>query len=746
MKMITKEIWNGWKVENLVGEGSFGKVYKITREDFGHTYVAALKVIEIPYNQSEIKAIKSEGLTDESVTTYFKSMVEDIVDEFSLMSKLKGNTNIVSYEDHMVTPKKGEFGWDIYIRMELLNPLLDYVENSGMTIGNVIKLGIDICNALEVCKRYNIIHRDIKPENIFVSNIGSFKLGDFGIARQLEKTMSGLSKKGTYTYMAPEVYKGMPYNSSVDLYSLGIVMYRFLNNNRSPFMPPITEQIKFSDREEANLRRFSGEQLPKPCNATDTLSAIVLKACSYNPEERYSSPEAMKEALQNILDTEKPSVLDSCVIEKTVSSNIDNEDTPISFNNSSHNNSNWKGEEPTEFMAVQPEPSGSYLNDDERTVFMINEEEKNPEQDNEESPVHETVLKLRENEENKKNKISKGKIGIIVLIVAFVTMLIISFFIIFYKNDSSDKTEETTVETVFVPNIVGKSISEATALLDNYGLKLNVSEENYSDEVDSGLIISQSSEKNEVPVGSTIEVVLSRGKELVQVPYVLGMGRSEAKSQLKDLGFAVRISKEYSDIYTKGHVIEQSINSGTELRKGSTITITVSKGTQPNEDYNIDNSVYTYSNYDTDNSNNNSSRNITTNSNENSKKEQSTKNIVKKIGNYKESNALSLSKINVLRESLNLSGSQNSEYTNLARYMANNRMGNASSTYYQLTNVSKNLKQKIYSLSIASSSNEDILEAATKITDKILTSKYGIGISSVMASVGYKIYIVVVYS
>lgn len=201
------KIWNGWEVEKLIGEGSFGKVYKIVRKDFGHTYVAALKVIQIPQSLAELDTIRHEGMSEESVTTYYMSMVEEIVEEFVLMSKLKGITNIVSYEDHAVVPMENSFGWEIYIRMELLSPLFEYIENHTFDTKEIVQMGIDICTALEVCQEYNIIHRDIKPENIFVSDLGKFKLGDFGIARQMEKTSSGMSKKGTFSYMAPEVYK-----------------------------------------------------------------------------------------------------------------------------------------------------------------------------------------------------------------------------------------------------------------------------------------------------------------------------------------------------------------------------------------------------------------------------------------------------------------------------------------------------------------------------------------------------------
>ena len=76
--------------------------------------------------------------------------------------------------------------------------------------------------------------------------------------------MSGLSKKGTYNYMAPEVYRGGAYGFSVDLYSLGLVLYRLLNKNRTPFLPPPPEPISFRDREQALARRMSGEALPSP--------------------------------------------------------------------------------------------------------------------------------------------------------------------------------------------------------------------------------------------------------------------------------------------------------------------------------------------------------------------------------------------------------------------------------------------------------------------------------------------------
>lgn len=106
------------------------------------------------------------------------------------------------------------------------------------TEADVIRLGIDMCRALEVCAKENIIHRDIKPSNIFVSEHGDYKLGDFGVARHLEASCRELSKKGTYDYMAPEVYRDSVYDARADIFSLGIVLYKLMNNGRIPFLPP----------------------------------------------------------------------------------------------------------------------------------------------------------------------------------------------------------------------------------------------------------------------------------------------------------------------------------------------------------------------------------------------------------------------------------------------------------------------------------------------------------------------------
>ena len=90
------QIWGNWEITKFIGEGSFGRVYQIEKEEFDYTYKAALKTIKIPKSQDEIATILNEFGDEKSVTEYYREIVGDIVKEIVLMSKLKGITNIVS--------------------------------------------------------------------------------------------------------------------------------------------------------------------------------------------------------------------------------------------------------------------------------------------------------------------------------------------------------------------------------------------------------------------------------------------------------------------------------------------------------------------------------------------------------------------------------------------------------------------------------------------------------------------------
>ena len=284
--------WPEWEYDEFLGHGGFGDVYRIRREEYEEVFFAALKVVKLPADENEARELEADGV---SVSAFYRDMVTSLKKEISVMFSLKSASNIVTIEDYKIEERENDKGWILFIRMELLMDLNQYRKKHPMSKQTILKMGCDICNALEACRKKHIIHRDIKPSNILVSEeFEEFKLGDFGISRQLEHTMSGLSRKGTEIYMAPEVYKGESYNEEVDIYSLGLVMYRLLNGNRLPFEPK--ERTSQSIR-EAFQRRMRGEEFPDPVMGGKEIGDVLRKACHIDPRRRYQSAAEFKAAL-----------------------------------------------------------------------------------------------------------------------------------------------------------------------------------------------------------------------------------------------------------------------------------------------------------------------------------------------------------------------------------------------------------------------------------------------------------------
>ena len=297
---LGKTVWPEWQIVREIGRGTFGVVYEAARQEHSVTSRSAIKVISIPQNQSEVDSLRSEGLTKNETRTYLQGVVNDFISEIQIMESFKGVQNIVSVEDYKVVEREQEIGWEIYIRMELLTPFTGYIRGRELSEKEVIKLGCDICTALELCEKRGVIHRDIKPENIFVNDFGDFKLGDFGIARRLENVSGGFSRKGTYNYMAPEIKQGREYDATADIYSLGLVLYRFMNRNRMPFIETERQLMSPGERIGAVRRRLDGEPLPAPCDASYDMAQVILYACDPDPGKRFMSASAMKNALLNV--------------------------------------------------------------------------------------------------------------------------------------------------------------------------------------------------------------------------------------------------------------------------------------------------------------------------------------------------------------------------------------------------------------------------------------------------------------
>lgn len=305
-------LFGSWYITKQIGSGSAGNVYEIRRTDeFGVTIRSALKAVTLPAGgEDEIKSVLFSGVSEEELKDYYQKIADNVANEFRCMTKLKGNSHIVSYEDHQIIPHEDDPGWDILMRMELLTPLYEFYQGRQMTEPEILKMGADLCEGLELCRQYGIIHRDIKPANIFVAPSGDYKLGDFGIAKIVETTQTFLSRKGTYTYMAPEVYRGESYDETADIYSLGMVLYQCLNDGRNLFMPQAPAVISHDDAEEAFAKRIVCHEIPLPAHGSEGLQGIVRKACAYDPKDRYQDAGQMRADLEMLQRGETPAPAD----------------------------------------------------------------------------------------------------------------------------------------------------------------------------------------------------------------------------------------------------------------------------------------------------------------------------------------------------------------------------------------------------------------------------------------------------
>ncbi len=289
-------LWGNWVPDAVLGEGSFGRVYRVHRAD-APQYVSAVKHIRIPKTEAERAEAAQLGMDEASMAGYFDGMASRILKEIDLMYALRGEAHIVAYEDHQIFRTPQPFVVDIFIRMELLIPLSDYVRGNPVSADEVRRIGIEICSALEACEAYHVIHRDIKEANVLLNSRGVFKLGDFGIARELAGASTGMSMKGTPAYIAPEVYNGRHYDATVDMYSLGILMYKLLNNGRFPFLPSAPLPVSVDDHENAFNMRMRGAVPYPPANGDGALKAAVMKAISFDFRERFASATQMRQAL-----------------------------------------------------------------------------------------------------------------------------------------------------------------------------------------------------------------------------------------------------------------------------------------------------------------------------------------------------------------------------------------------------------------------------------------------------------------
>ena len=274
-------LFGSWYLEEEIGRGSYGNVYRAHSDARGQRRWAAIKHISV------------EEREDRSV----QQQLRELNREININQLFLREPNIVAFQESDYVPKPGGDGLDVFLRMELLTPLNQWVRRRPMPESEVIRLGLEICKALGALENLGILHRDVKISNIFVSNTGAFKLGDFGVAKSIGSVAYGMTVTGAYNYMAPEIARGSRVLLNADLYSLGLVLFRLMNGGMAPFLRP-GDDPSLEEANAAMLRRINGEALPRPANASPELTGVILQACAYEPGERYNTAPEMAEALR----------------------------------------------------------------------------------------------------------------------------------------------------------------------------------------------------------------------------------------------------------------------------------------------------------------------------------------------------------------------------------------------------------------------------------------------------------------
>lgn len=561
-------LWEDWTVQSEIGHGAYGIVYKVVREEMGTCHECALKVIHIPQEEEEAEGFRAEGMSDEEIREYYRGHTQEWINEIKVMESLKGNTNIVGIEDYRII-ESGDYGWNILIRMEYLTALTAYLKEHPLTEGDVIKLGYDICNALAYCEKLSIIHRDIKPGNIFVSKFGDFKLGDFGIAKHMEGATAEMSLKGTMNYMAPEIFRGEKYDSSVDIYSLGIVLYRLLNMNRAPFVPhnlPLGK-IPYSERERFNQRRLQGESLPNPIMASEPVAQIIQKACQYQAKKRYRSASVLGEDLKKCLD-----VIDTKrLVFGTSDQMVSSEGATVLISDVIIK----KKRRRKRLILIS---SSVVLVAAVAVALFILQPWVNTDGGNQEQVAQSTVSPMEQ-----EDAVSMGA----------VTTNPEDTENDDEKNEDEKNEDENEVEKLMVPNVVNRGYTKEEAVVAfveaGFSKENIIVEEAYSDVYPEGEIVRQSAlAASKLPEDREITIVVSLGAEKTEVPDLYNQTIEKATQILADADLTLGSVKYKNSSKVKaGKVISQSVKAGNQVDRETGIDLKISLGkkvTVPEED------------------------------------------------------------------------------------------------------------------------------------------------------------------
>ena len=457
---------------------------------------------------------------------------EDFVGRFIREAKAAAalaHPNIVAIQDQ---------GWNesgvpaVFIVMEYIEgfTLRDVISEQGaLGVNESLRYFAPVLSAMSAAHKSGILHRDIKPENILISKDGRVKIADFGLAKgaQLGSTLTVESSVilGSVSYLSPEqVQRGLSDMRS-DVYSLGIVLFEMLTGKK-PFDGETPIQIAYMHVNE-NVAAPSTLNSSIPAD----LDEIVLKATANNPDKRFKDAGEMHEQVLALLTKLDP-------IRRQMSLELD---IPIPKGKSPKR----KREKPNKFDIIK------------NITTQLDLKRGN-------------VMRENSGTTKRKRKVSnrvKRNRAIALLIV----LLIIGTS--WYRISGPGNK-------IVVPSLAGMSQTQAAKAVAELGLKVDVIQEVFSEDVPKGKVItSDPAGGGRVDVAGTVHLIVSKGKDRIEVPNLAGLTIEEAIALLKSKNLKIgRVNEVFSDELEAGLLIDGNPSSGSPVRKDSTIDLIVSKG------------------------------------------------------------------------------------------------------------------------------------------------------------------------
>ena len=310
---LISPLLDGMIVEKEFPEQNGRTNYTLRKKDSEERYT--LNRISVPASDSQVRALILSGAypSEEAVHEYYGKVVADISQELEKGKMLAASGCYSAPIGYQSVVKEEGIGYDVYILYPQYVPLSVLLSENAISNLRAINLGIDLCDAACACRDAGYLFENINPENIFLTKKGSFLVGGLGLVSLEDLRYACVPEEYIGAYSAPELSDiTAPLNLTVDLYSIGMVLYRVYNGNHGPFEDENTGEGM------ADKLRMTGKQLPTPLFADYELASIILKACSFTQEDRYQSPEQFKQAL--ILYMQRNEVSDSLIVPPIVAS------------------------------------------------------------------------------------------------------------------------------------------------------------------------------------------------------------------------------------------------------------------------------------------------------------------------------------------------------------------------------------------------------------------------------------------